>query len=180
MGADVSCLLVLCPGSLHTLHTCIRLLHKWQWAFSFKMSRNVIILIKCDVCIRSTFCALRVGFNTEVCGNSDWDQTKRARVAYRILYLNSTDMKIKLLPYILNLVPLAYNFRDGSYSELKQTYPVVLGDCHWTPATLFGKIILLSCLDTPIYCYSCNNIASRQILVHATETMKPYVATFSP
>ena len=40
-------------------------------------------------------------------------------VVYRILYLNGTDMKIELLPYVLNFVPCAYEFGDGRHSELK-------------------------------------------------------------
>ena len=92
----------------------------------------------------------------------------RAQVVYCVLYSNSTDMKMKLLSYVLNFVPRVYDLGDGRYSELKRTYPAVLDDCYWTPATLFGKIVLLVCHDTPIYCYSFNNIASRKILAHAT------------
>ena len=54
-----------------------------------------------------------------------------------------------------------------------------IGGFCWTPATLFGKITLLMCHDTPMYCYSHNNITSRQTIAHATQTMKSYVATFS-
>ena len=49
-------------------------------------------------------------------------------------------MKMELLPYVLNFVQRAYNFGDRRYSELKRTYPAVLDNCYWTPATLFGVI----------------------------------------
>ena len=36
----------------------------------------------------------------------------RAQIAYFILYLNSTDMKIKLLLYVLNFVSVARSFSE--------------------------------------------------------------------
>ena len=43
------------------------------------------------------------------------------------------------------------------------------------------RVYLLRCHDTPIYSYSCNNIACRHILVHATETqtIKSHAATYT-
>ena len=121
-------------------------------------------IIKRDVSIRSAFCTLRVGVQYR----SLWQYRPRSNnassssvacfVFKRYRYENQTPA---LRP---ELCPLAYYLRDGRYSKLKRTYPAVLDDYYWTPATLFSKIILLVCHDIPIYCYSCNNVASRQIL----------------
>ena len=76
-------------------------------------------IIKHDVIIRSTFYALRAGVQYRSLWQMRSRSSTQARVAYRILYLNGTDMKIELLPYILNFIPCAYEFGDGRYSELK-------------------------------------------------------------
>ena len=59
---------------------------------------------------------------------------------------------------------------NGRYGELKQTYLVILHNFSWTPATVFDKIILLVCHDTPIYCIA---VYYTQLadLMHAAETI---------